>query len=401
MGLHAAAVWVTECFHTRRRWLGCGLAGRLLAAAVFTAACPPAAVQAQSWSLTPLSSFGVNGWLSGTAFGASGTNNVIRSMAYNAATGNLLVANGSALQVVNGTTGAIGATLSSIGVTGGARALNVVAAMTDGVIYGGNLTTSSSSSAFKIYRWANESATPTTFYSGDAGLPGGARVGDSLASFGNDATGVLAFGTGTTAGSPTNYFSRLPTNGGVAGTAVAMSGTGAANQSFRLGLVFVDPDTVLGLSAGSTTNNAVVSGTSPSWTFDALRTITNSNERSVSALTNVFGTSLLATMQFGSTGTNTVRIYNASNILTAPLAAPLASANIAGSNISNGNGTVGIGFGTVNGNPVLYAMNTNNGIQAFQIVPEPSTMAMLAMGGVGAAAYGWRNRRKARRQVAG
>jgi hypothetical protein len=386
MGLRAAAVRVTERFHTRRNWLGCGLAGRLLTTAVFSVACVPAAVQAQSWSLTPLSSFGVNGWLSGTAFGASGTNNGIRSMAYNAATGNLLVANGSALQVVNGTTGS--------------RALNVVAAMTDGVIYGGNLTTSSSSSQFKIYRWANESATPTTFYSGDAGLPGGARVGDSLASFGNDATGVLAFGTGTTAGAPATYFSRLPTNGGVAGTAVAMSGTGAANQSFRLGLVFVDPDTVLGLSAGSTTNNAVVSGTSPSWTFDALRTITNSNERSVSALTNVFGTSLLATMQFGSSGTNTVRIYNATNILTANLSTPLASANIAGSNIANGNGTVGIGFGTVNGSPVLYAMNTNNGIQAFQIVPEPSTTAMLAMGGVGAAAYGWRNRRKARRQVA-
>lgn len=371
--------------------------GIVLAALAFV----PATVQAQSWSLNPLSGFGVNGWLTGTAFGAGGTNSSIRSMAYNQATGNLLVANGSTVQIVNGTTGAIGASLNATGISGGARALNVVTVMTDGVIYGGNLTTSSASSPFKIYRWANESAVPTTFYNANGGEPGGARIGDSLASFGDDATGVLAFGTGTTAGVTTTYFSRLATNGGTAGTAVAMTGTGAANQSFRLGLVFADSDTVLGLSAGSTTNNALVSGTASPWTRDGLRTIVNSNERSVSSLANVFGTSLLATIQFGGSGTNTVRIYDATNIATANLGSPLASANIAGPAILNSNGTVGIAFGTVAGNPVLYAMNTNNGIQAFQIVPEPSTVAMLAVGGVGVAALGWRKRRMARRRIGG
>jgi len=356
----------------------------------------PRVVEAQ-WSLEPLSGFGTDGWVSGTAFGASGTNSSIRSMAYNSATGNLLVANGAALQIVNGTTGAVGATLNSTGISGGARGLNTVTVMTDGVIYGSNLTTDSSSSAMRIYRWANESATPSVFYSGNGGEAGGARIGDSLTSFGNDATGVLAFGSGTTAGSPTTYYSLLPTNSGTAGAAVAMSGTGAANQSFRTGLVMVDADTVLGLAAGSATNNAVVSGATPPWTRDGLRTITNANERSASALTSVYGTSILATMQFGGTGTNTVRIYDATNITTTNLGAPLASANIALSSILNGNGSVGIGFGTVAGKPVLYAMNTNNGIQAFEIVPEPSTLVMLGVAGTAAAFVGWRRRARGRR----
>jgi hypothetical protein len=355
---------------------------------------------AQSITMQPLTTFGSNGWLSGTSFGASGTNNSIRSMAFNRATGNVIVANGSALQVVNGTTGVIGATLNATGITGGARGLSAVTVMTDGVIYGANLTTSSTSSPFKIYRWANESAAPTVFYSGNGGYALGVRAGDSLTSIGADATGMLAFGTGTATGAPvpTNYYSLLTTNGGVAGSAIAMTGTGAANLSFRTGLAFIDQDTVLGLGAGSTTNNALVSGTSGSWTFDGLRTIQNVNERSMMASETIFGTPMLATVQFGGNGgtlltsTNTVRLYDLTNVATSGLGTPLASGNIAVGAVSNGNGTVGVAFGTVNGGPVVFAMNTNNGIQALQIVPEPSTMLVVGACSVGLSAMMLRRR---------
>ena len=278
----------------------------------------------------------------------------------------------------------------------------MVTVTSDGVIYGGNLVTSSTASPFKIYRWADESATPSTFYSGNAGVPSSARAGDSLVAFGSDASGVLAIGTGTinSGTTPTTYFSRLATNSGVAGTAVAMSGAGAANASFRTGLAFVDFDTVFGLASGGTSSNSVVTGTSAPWTFDGTRTIQNANERSLSTVTTIFGTPILATMQIGGNGgtlltsTNTVRIYDASNIATSGLGTPLASANIAVGSVSNGNGSVGIGFGTVNGNPVLYAMNTNNGIQAFQVVPEPSTVAVLGVVGAGAAIEGGRRLRR-------
>jgi len=88
-----------------------------------TAAFAPCRGFAAPISLQALTSFGAGGWLSGTAFGINGTNGSIRSMALNPITGNLLVANGSALQAVNGTTGVVGATLSSSGIAGGTRNL--------------------------------------------------------------------------------------------------------------------------------------------------------------------------------------------------------------------------------------------------------------------------------------
>lgn len=365
--------------------LGCGLLSS------------PTAAVAATITMQPLTSFGVNGWLAGTAFGASGTNNSIRSMAFNPATGNVAVANGTTVQLVNGTTGAIGSLLNATGVTGGARAFNTVTVTSDGVIYGSNLTTSSTASAFRIYRWANEAAIPTVFYSGDAGVSSSVRAGDSLTSFGSDATGMLAIGTGTinSGTTPTTYYSLLPTNSGVSGVATAMSGTGAANASFRTGLVFVDGDTVLGLGAGSTTNNATVSGTTAPWTANGLRTIQSANDRSISAVTTIFGTPLMATVQLGNVGINTVRLYDASNLMTSSSVPLLATALISTGSITNTNGSVGIAFGTVNGDPVLYAMNTNNGIQAFQIVPEPATTAVALACGAGLAAL---MRRRERRQ---
>jgi hypothetical protein len=180
-----------------------------------------------------------------------------------------------------------------------------------------------------------------------------------------------------------------------------MTGTGAANLSFRTGLAFIDADSVLGLGAGSTTNNALVSGTAGSWTFDGLRTLQNVNERSMMAASTIFATPMLATVQFGGNGgtlltsTNAVRLYDLTNLSTAGLGTPLASANIAVGSVSNGNGNIGVAFGTVNGAAVLYAMNTNNGIQAFQIVPEPSTTLAVGACTAGLALMMLRRRRDA------
>jgi hypothetical protein len=91
----------------------------------------------------------------------------------------------------------------------------------------------------------------------------------------------------------------------------------------------------------------------------------------------------MATVQIGNVGINTVRLYDASNLMTSSSIPLLATALISTGSITNGNGSVGIAFGTVNGDPVLYAMNTNNGIQAFQIVPEPTTTAVALACGAG------------------
>ena len=56
--------------------------------------------------------------------------------------------------------------------------------------------------------------------------------------------------------------------------------------------------------------------------------------------------------------------------------------NTTGMLTANGNGTGGVSWGSVTGNSAtLYAMSTNQGIQAFTFtVPEPTSALPLALG---------------------
>ena len=63
--------------------------------------------------------------------------------------------------VLNATNGDSVGTLNVTGISGGTFALNDIEVSQDGVIFGCNLTTSASTTAFKVYMWTNESATPT------------------------------------------------------------------------------------------------------------------------------------------------------------------------------------------------------------------------------------------------
>ena len=53
-----------------------------------------------------------------------------------------------------------------------------------------------------------------------------------------------------------------------------------------------------------------------------------------------------------------------------------------------------LGHGEVNGMPTIYALSTNNGIQALQIVPEPSTTLAAGVCTVGLAGMMLRGRRR-------
>ena len=382
----------------------------LMAAVMLLAACFPESAKAQTWSLTPLSGFGASGWLSNTtltSYLVSGSNDRIRSLAFNPSTGNLLFATGTSVGSINAATGAFiaqldnSAILTGTGVSSGGinRTLSNVSVTSDGVVYGSNLTTNSAGSVpLQIYRWASESGTSSRVYSGNGGVGIGARMGDSLVAVGSDSTGVLALGSGTvsTNAGQTSYYSVVPTalTSGSLSALTAITGTGAASQGFRTGIVAVDSDSFFGLAAGAIGSNVVVTGTTGTWSFDGTRTIQNANERSISTVTNVFGTPLVATMQVGNVGINTVRLYNASSLSTSTSGTLpfLVSALISTGSTTNGNASVGIAFGTVGGNPVLYALNTNNGIQAFQIVPEPTTTLAAGVCTAGLAALMLRRR---------
>lgn len=87
--------------------------------------------------------------------------------------------------------------LNVTGVTGGLFTLNDVEVSGDGAIYAANMTTNSATAAFKIYRWANDGATPVEVisYSGSA-----LRLGDKFTVVGSATDNTLTIYAGASSG---------------------------------------------------------------------------------------------------------------------------------------------------------------------------------------------------------
>jgi hypothetical protein len=124
-----------------------------------------------------------------------GTGNTERGMTFNPATGHIIVASrqgGVKPAVINAATGAYLNDLDNTGIAGGTFAFNQIRATQDGQIFTANLTTASASSNIKIYRWADESSAPTLIY--DATYAADTRFGDSFGAYGtgNDVTLLLS-----------------------------------------------------------------------------------------------------------------------------------------------------------------------------------------------------------------
>lgn len=137
------------------------------------------------------------------------TNNNTRGLAYNPATGHLLVvsrtptATGTnAVYILDGATGTQLGAMSCDDtnlIFQGTFFINMIGVTDDGVIYVGNLSTDAtnttvSTGPFKLYRWANESAQPQLVYSGDPSFTN--TVGTSPRRFG-DTLALRGTGTGT------------------------------------------------------------------------------------------------------------------------------------------------------------------------------------------------------------
>ncbi|MFH2049255.1 MAG: DUF4623 domain-containing protein [bacterium] len=120
-----------------------------------------------------------------------------RGIAYNPATGHLLIASrtgGNNVFILDAATGDSLSKLDMIGVSGGTYAMNIIRVNSDGVIYLGNLG-GISGSIFKIYRWENESAAPTVAFEGAVAQ----RTGDSFGLYGTGtSTTLYASGSGST-----------------------------------------------------------------------------------------------------------------------------------------------------------------------------------------------------------
>jgi len=176
-----------------------------------------------------------------------------RGLAYNPATGHVLVASrtsSNAVYVLDGNTGAILGTLpyDTNVINGGTFHVNLVSVTDDGVIYVGNLTTDAiGSGPFKLYRWANETAPPQLVYSGD---PSAADAVANNRRFGDSMT-LRGTGTGTQIllGTLAQNAALLTTADGTNFTATKIT-TDAASGDLRYGLAWGAGNTFWAKQAG-------------------------------------------------------------------------------------------------------------------------------------------------------
>lgn len=340
---------------------------------------------AQAQGLTALTSFAGDGWLAPGENNSStwlGTGGLERGIAFNSQTNSLYVvtrsASGTGVKIVDATTGALKSTAGdgsgnlfapTGGFTGGTFVANMIGVSDDGQIFVGNLQAAAGN--FRIYRWSNENDSAAVGFN----VAVNSRTGDSfdVRGSGNSVQIIAAGGSGNN-----NYFS-----GSWNGTTISGGSIAVNDDAFRLGITFAGNDLW-----GKETSGSLRSLTPPGTTFTTVSGLTSAGEAPMD-YTVINGVGYLATVDVNN---SVVRVYDMSNALAPTLVGSLTTTS--GTLAANGNGTGQVKWGNVTGtSATLYAMSSNQGIQAmtFESVPEPMTMTLLAAGLAGIAA---RRRRK-------
>ncbi len=318
-------------------------------------------------NLTALTSFGGgDGWLApGESGYVADTSSLARGLTYNAATNKLYVVDrtgGINVRIYNGNTGAAEGTFNVTGISGGTFTLNMIDVDATGVVYAANLSTANTTN-FKMYRWTDPAVAPSLAFDG---LTNRVRTGDTFAVTGSGATTRFIAAGGPTVNENYALFS---TANGTTFTSANPVLTGAVAGGFRLGIDFGANGAVLGKQTGST---ALFSAASDGTVISTA--LTSSGEAPMAFYSNGSET-YFASVDVNS---NTVNLYD--QALSAP---SMSSLNLTTSFNPNGNGVGDLKFGLgPDGGLRLYVLNTNNGIQAFNVVPEPSTtwLGLAALG---------------------
>ncbi|MGD0537974.1 MAG: lamin tail domain-containing protein [Verrucomicrobiota bacterium] len=323
--------------------------------------------------MTPITTFGANGWLApngvnGSTYAYLTTNDTERGLACGNSHLYLVSRNGGDLvRILDPHTGAdLGAlNLGTNVVSGGTFDINMVAVGSDGSIYVANLATDPT--PFRVYRWTNDLPTtmPTVAYSG---VPlAGARVGDSLAVIGSGSATRLAAGFNSipSVTGDNGYTIIAPSVGSA--TSVGFSSNPPAAGDFRLGITFADATHVLG-TQGGTGGLLLYTGFSGSTgTLLASPALASSDERPMSFAV-IGGLPLLAAL---STTDNHVSVYDMTDPATPVLLGQ--STTTTGTLPTDTHNSGAVAWGATAGNQAtLYAMATDDGIQAFVVtLPGP------------------------------
>ena len=324
------------------------------------------------WSLAP----GLRPYLPG-----SPGDNGQRGMAYNPVTGHVLLVNrtgGISINILDGTTGAdLGSLALGSGlIAGGTFAANMIGVGGDGAIYVGNLSLNSATTSFRLYRWSNEQAQPTLAFDGTP-APGRSDGANNALRFG-DTLDVRGAGAGTQVllGSRGAAFvSILTTADGVSFSANLVqtdaAGVAANNGPFGLGLAFGTGDSFWGKSSGGTPLREIafdlVSSSGVTLRAIGAPTVSDNLRNLAYDAVNLPGGLLAAIDNVN----HTVSLFDVSGTTPVLLDVEL----FPGSNANvNGTGAADFGGGK------LFALDTNNGLVAYDIIPEPGTIGLLGAG---------------------
>ena len=347
--------------------------------------------KANAQTLSPLTTFGSNGWLAPGSNPYVTTDNSQRGLGWNPVTKNIVLpsrSGGNFVAIINGTTGIVSGTLDTTGVSGGTLAMMGAGVSDDGAIYVPNLQSGSSAlSPFKIYSWTGESDTnaPSIAFSqvNPQTTSGAFRFADAFAVYGSGTSlKFAAAGTtssGSTAGLPNNSNFMIGSLDGSNTNTIYRNipNTLTASNDYRLGITFVDADTVIGNQGASAKITDFVAATTLSNTGAIVTgSIAMGAADRPLDYTVINGQALLAVVN---TNSSLISIYDITN----PAAAALLTtgSTVSGLLSSNANATGGLQWGEMLSptSQVLYAMSSNQGVQAMiYTVPEPSTYAVMA-----------------------
>ena len=263
--------------------------------------------------------------------------------------------NGADLHTLNNGSGVI---------SGGTYPMSLIGVADDGAVYVGNLTLNGSTTAFRLYRWANDNpaTTPTVAFAGDP-FPGSAeRWGDTLNVRGAGANTQIIIGSRT--GTNAVVFT---SSDGTNFTANPIAISGGAGGLFGLGLAFGSGNTIWGKQTSSPLRQAsfnLLAGTGAVLQSFSSPAVANTVAAiGVSTNLQLFGGVALETP-------DNFQLYN----LPASGAPSLVETNAFPADNPNSNLTGSVDFG----GDRVFALDSNNGIIALQLLsPTPAEFVLI------------------------